>query len=123
MEIKEMSAMNVIPFVDIMLVLLTIVLVSATFIAIGKIPVNLPSAQGEPAKEIVRIYISKEGELFLNESPISRRELEERLDSLSRESQIFVGADRMVTVDQLILYLELLRSRGFSRVSLGVREK
>lgn len=123
MEEKEICSMNVIPFVDIMLVLLTIVLISATFIAVGKIPVNLPTGKGDPAHEVVKIYITEYGKIYINERPVTDRELKEELNKLNQNIQIFIGADRDVTMETLVYYLRVLRESGFSKISFGVKER
>ncbi len=56
MEEKEFNYINVIPLVDVMLVLLTIVLTTSTFIASGMINVSLPKASAEH-KEILKIKL------------------------------------------------------------------
>jgi biopolymer transport protein ExbD len=72
MEEKEFDYINVIPFVDIMLVLLTIVLTTSTFIATGVIPVELPKAS-KNQEEILKtqtIEIDREGRIYLNSQPL-----------------------------------------------------
>ena len=67
MKRKPMSSMNVIPFIDIMLVLLVMVLTTATFIRQGIIPIDLPDAKSSDKKsdnKEVTIYVTKNGELF-----------------------------------------------------------
>ena len=70
---KRMDTINIVPFIDIMLVLLVIVLTSATFIAQGKIPISIPQAEGsESTKEnlkSVEITINAQGEYFLDKKP------------------------------------------------------
>ena len=59
MDEKPFESMNMIPFIDIMPVLLTIVLTTSSFIASGRIPLNLPQASDEstetPELEIIKI--------------------------------------------------------------------
>ena len=65
---KRFDQINVIPFIDIMLVLLVMVLTTATFIKQGIIPVELPKAkttQKENTKKEITVYVNKNGELFL----------------------------------------------------------
>ncbi|MFG1375241.1 biopolymer transporter ExbD, partial [Xanthobacter oligotrophicus] len=67
MDEKPFETMNVIPFVDIMLVLLTMVLTTASFIAVGRIPVSLPQAapmKVEQQKDAM-IEITADGTLHL----------------------------------------------------------
>ena len=71
MEEKEFDYINVIPLVDVMLVLLTIVLTTSSFIASGMIPVDLPKAhrsQGEILKTQT-VEIDRAGKVYLNSKP------------------------------------------------------
>jgi biopolymer transport protein ExbD len=67
MEDKEFSSINVIPLVDIMLVLLTIVLITATFVVQGSIPVQLPQAKASHEENLKGLFITitQEGTIFL----------------------------------------------------------
>ena len=61
---RPISTMNVIPFIDVMLVLLAVVLTTATFVAQGKIPVALPdaaSADQLPVTQPIEITVSDDG--------------------------------------------------------------
>ncbi len=68
MDEKPFESMNVIPFVDIMLVLLTIVLTTSSFITTGRIPVNLPQAsKSAPETQKTQIIeLGPDGEIFYN---------------------------------------------------------
>ncbi|OIG04229.1 biopolymer transporter ExbD, partial [Acinetobacter baumannii] len=92
MEEKEFSSINVIPLVDIMLVLLTIVLITDTFVVQGSIPVNLPKAsqKQEEAVRSIEIVLTKEGRLFFEGKEVSLRELEEKLKNLDPSIRISI---------------------------------
>ena len=66
---QEFSEINVIPLVDVMLVLLTIVLSTATFVVNGKIPVDLPQARNAAAgvQAATILTITQDNQLYLNE--------------------------------------------------------
>jgi len=120
MEDKEFKEINVVPFVDVMLVLLTIVLITATFVVQGSIPVNLPTAssQGETNKKGIEIVITKEGEVLLEGRRIELEELEKILKALEKTSPIEVFADRDAKVQNLVSILDILKREGFAKVSL-----
>ena len=78
---KKFDEINVIPFIDIMLVLLVMVLTTATFIKQGVIPVNLPEAKAtskENIKNEVTIYVNDKGEMFFEKEEVGLQELEDR---------------------------------------------
>lgn len=120
MEEKEFSSMNVIPLVDIMLVLLTIVLITATFVVQGSIPVNLPKAS-QKQEEVIRsieIVLTKEGRLFFEGKEVSLRELEEKLKNLDPSIRISIAGDKDANLQSLVSLLELLKKYQFERVSI-----
>ena len=81
-KVPERSALNIVPFIDIMLVLLCIVLSISTFIAQGKIEVKLPSASSAAPleqKPSVLVEVNKEGTLHLDGKALSLSEFKEAL--------------------------------------------
>jgi biopolymer transport protein ExbD len=126
MRDEEFKGINVIPLVDIMLVLLVIVLTSATFIATGRIPVKLPEAKvSAQEKELstLKIRLDKEGKLYLDSRPMSLGKLGILLRKKDRNTPVEVWSDRRASVGSLVLLLELLKKLGFRNVSLAVVRK
>jgi biopolymer transport protein ExbD len=117
-EEKEFNYINVIPLVDIMLVLLTIVLVTATFIVEGSLPVNLPRSKNAEVKNIkaYQIIITKEGEFYFEKRKLSLKELERVIQTLDPEAQISISADKAAAVQKLIEVLDLLKKYGLKKV-------
>src|SRR5574340_1468129 len=87
---REVNQINVIPLVDVMLVLLVIVLTTATFISTGQIPVNLAKARevGDRQDVPVVVTLTANGDLFLNDKPVPADGLKTVLLAHPRESQI-----------------------------------
>ncbi|MDP2277300.1 MAG: biopolymer transporter ExbD [Nitrospirota bacterium] len=120
MEEKEFDFINVIPFVDIMLVLLTIVLTTSTFIAAGVIPVELPRASKNQA-EILKtqtIEIDKNGNIYLNSKPTSLVSLSDLIKPLDKDIPILIRADRDIALQVFVDVLDVVKTLGFKRVSL-----
>ncbi len=120
MEDKEFSSINVIPLVDIMLVLLTIVLITATFVVQGSIPVQLPQAKANNEENLKGLFITitQEGKIFFENRMVSLVELERELEKYQKDSQVQVMADRRATVQSLVDVLDLLKRLGFKKVSI-----
>jgi biopolymer transport protein ExbD len=120
MEDKEFSSINVIPLVDIMLVLLTIVLITATFVVQGSIPVQLPQAKASHKENLKGLFITitQEGKIFFENRIVSLLELEREIEKYQRDSQVQVMADRRATVQSLVDVLDLLKRLGFKKVSI-----
>jgi biopolymer transport protein ExbD len=120
MEEKEFDYINVIPLVDVMLVLLTIVLTTSTFIASGMISVSLPKASAE-FKEILKnqtISIDREGTVYLNSSPVTLEGLREKVLRLDRETPMVIRADRDIRLQVFVDVLDIINNLGFRRVAI-----
>lgn len=125
MDEKEFDYMNVIPMVDVMLVLLTIVLTTSTFIATGMIPVELPRASRSPV-EILRtqtIEIDRQGATFLNDRQVSHRQLQEALKTVERDRPLLIRADRALPLEGFVEVLDIVKKLGFRTVSLQTEER
>lgn len=120
MEEKEFDYMNVIPLVDVMLVLLTIVLTTSTFIATGVIPVELPKASKGQADTLKTqtIEIDIRGNLYLNSKPVTLDILENSICNLDRSVPMLIRADREISLQTFVDVLDLVKRLGFKRVSL-----
>jgi biopolymer transport protein ExbD len=119
---REVNQINVIPLVDVMLVLLVIVLTTATFISTGQIPVNLAKAKevGDRKDVPIVITLTSEGNLFLNDSPVPEGELPAALTAQPRESAVVVRADKVTLLERFVAVVDEVRSLGFKQVSLEV---
>ena len=121
MKIKKFDSINVVPFIDIMLLLLVMVLTTATFVAKGIIPIELAKASAsnefELKKEIV-ISIKEEGELFINEKAIAKEELEQALVGEDKKSAVFVNCDKNAKFELFVSVMDVLKSNGFENVGV-----
>lgn len=119
---REVNQINVIPLVDVMLVLLVIVLTTATFISTGQIPVNLAKAKevGDRKDVPIVITLTAEGKLFLNDSPLADGELSAALTVQPREAAVVVRADKVTLLERFVALVDEVRSLGFKQVSLEV---
>ena len=125
MDEKEFDYMNVIPLVDVMLVLLTIVLTTSTFIATGGLPVELPKASSmkQDTFRTQTIEIDKHGSIYLNSSPVALPGLAERLRPLDHETPILIRADRDIALQSFVDVLDVVKNSEFRRVSLQTEMK
>lgn len=121
---KKFDSINVIPFVDILLVLLAIVLMTSTFIAKGILPVNLPKAASEQKMESssVVITIAEDGKLFLEKEPIALEQLRAHLDSLGLDAHISINCDKKVPFEFFVGVLEALSARHFRTIDIMTQQ-
>lgn len=121
MAMRRFDQINVIPFIDIMLVLLAIVLTTATFIAQGEISVNLPQAasaqpaSSEPARVIT---INAQGALFLDAAPVSLAELKAQLDTIAKTQALVFRVDKKTAFGDFVAVIDALKSRGLEHLSI-----
>jgi biopolymer transport protein ExbD len=118
----ELDQINVIPLVDVMLVLLVIVLTTATFITTGQIPVDLAKAKEASDRRDVPLVITltADGRLYLNDQPVSEGNLRIVLTPHPRDSQVIVRADRVTLLERFVELVDEVRGLGFQQVSLEV---
>jgi len=119
MDEKGFDGINVIPFIDIMLVLLTIVLTTATFIANGTIPVQLPKAQNSTTDgRGLTVTIDRDGKIFYRESKVSTEALRAALSREDRQTPLLIRADKAVALQSFVNVLDMMRGLGFTKMSL-----
>ena len=124
MEEKTFDYINVIPLVDVMLVLLTIVLTTSSFIAAGVIPMDLPKARhtaGEALKTQM-IEIDRGGTVYLNSRPVSLADLKTNLGGMNRKVPVLIRADRRCYLQDFVGILDIVKGLEFTRVSLQTEE-
>lgn len=119
---RELNQINVIPLVDVMLVLLVIVLTTATFISTGQVPVELAKAKEVADHKDVPLMITltADGRLFVNDQPISDNGLSTVLNGHPRESAVVLRADRVTVLERFVGVVDEVRGMGFRQVSLEV---
>lgn len=120
MDEKQFENMNMIPFIDIMLVLLTIVLTTSSFIASGKIPVNLPQASSSvPDKDRHKtIAIAADGQLYLEERSVTPEALRSDIADLPKDTPFVLRADKEVKLQRFVDVADILKQLGFSKVAV-----
>lgn len=126
---RRMDQINVIPFIDIMLVLLAIVLTTATFIAEGRLQIRLPTAAHQappPALERVEIAIDAGGALFLAGEALGAGEaglrvLEPRLSDLAPDTPIVLRVDAETRFEPFIAVVDRLKGLGLERLTILTR--
>ncbi|GFE60675.1 biopolymer transporter ExbD [Geobacter sp. AOG2] len=125
MDEKEFDYLNVIPLVDVMLVLLTIVLTTSTFIARGAIPVDLPRAahSHEEGLKTLTIEIDSHGTIFFKAEPVTLPLLRERLQPAPRSTPVLIRSDRGIPLQDFIDVLDLIKGSGFAKVSVQTDQR
>lgn len=123
---KKIDSLNLVPFIDIMLVLLVIVLVSASFSVSSQLPIQIPKVdeeiQSSTISKQVNIAINKDGELYINTQPVDKLELYGYLRSVDSDSNIIIKADKDANVQQFIDVMSALQYFGLTNVYTEVQK-
>lgn len=118
-----MAEINVTPFVDVMLVLLIVFMVTAPLLTAG-VPVDLPKTHAQPLgqdREPLSVTIRSNGKIFLQNTPVTEDDLAPRLTAIAAngyEQRIFVRGDRTVDYGRVMEVMGLLSQAGFTHIGL-----
>src|SRR6266566_7927106 len=122
-RIRPMSEINVTPFVDVMLVLLIVFMVTAPLLTVG-VPVDLPQTRAKSLgedREPLAVSIDKGGMIFLQNTPVGIDDLVSKLMAISNNGynqRVFVRGDKSVDYGKVMQVMGLLNSAGFTRIGL-----
>jgi len=122
----EITDINVTPLVDVMLVLLVIFMVTASYITSQSIEVNLPSAEtGEPdsATRHLAFVIDSDSNLYLDGAAIDYTDLEERVLAFRQEEanlQAVIAADQQTPHGAVIKLIDAIRKNGITDFAINV---
>jgi biopolymer transport protein TolR len=120
---KPMSEINVTPFVDVMLVLLIVFMVTAPLLTVG-VPVDLPQTRAKSLgedREPLAVSIDKGGTIFLQNTQVAIDDLVPKLMAISSNGynqRIFVRGDKTVDYGKVMEVMGLLNAAGFTRIGL-----
>ena len=118
-----MSEINVTPFVDVMLVLLIVFMVTAPLLTVG-IPVDLPKVKANALtdqKAPLEITVKLDGKVYLGESLVKVENLIPRLNAITdqnTQARIYVRGDRFVAYGRVMEIMSLINTAGYVKVAL-----
>lgn len=120
---RPMSDINVTPFVDVMLVLLIVFMVTAPLLSAG-VPVDLPQANAKPLaleKEPVTVSIDAQGKIFVKDQEVEMDNLIERLTAAVNndlEQRIYVRGDKTASYGAIMQVMGTINGAGFTHIGL-----
>ncbi|HYA37589.1 MAG TPA: protein TolR [Candidatus Methylomirabilis sp.] len=121
---KLMSDINVVPYIDVMLVLLVIFMITAPLLSQG-VKVDLPKAQARPVenqdRETLVVTVDRTGQYYLDDRRISAEDLRKKAAVILRlrpETPVLIRGDRQVDYGQVVKAMTLLQAAGASSVGL-----
>jgi biopolymer transport protein ExbD len=121
---ESITGINVTPLVDVVLVLLVVLMVTATYLASRAIPVDLPTGKtGEATTAPFTVSLTKAGSLYVDGVPFNEQQLREKLQSARRadpELRAVIAADGAVPHRRVIGIIDLLRQEHVERFAINV---
>jgi biopolymer transport protein TolR len=120
---RPMAEINVTPFVDVMLVLLIVFMVTAPLLTVG-VPVDLPKTRAQALgqdREPLSVTVRRDGRIYLQNTPIEEDELVPKLTAISGngyDQRIFVRGDKSVDYGRVMEVMALISAAGFTHIGL-----
>jgi biopolymer transport protein ExbD len=120
--------MNVVPFIDVMLVLLSIVLTVSTFIAQGKIKVDLPSASSAIVKEEfqsppLEVIIGEDDKLYINDREVTIEQFKARVILLRNSDEVVILGDKVSSFGRFIDVIDILKNKGHENIQIVTKHE
>lgn len=118
--LKRPEGINVVPLIDVMLVLLAIVLTISTFVASGAIKLDLPKAASAKTQlsEKIEIALNENGETFWNGKAVTQDQLRANISKLTSESSVSVRGDKKAFFNDFIFVLDQLKLKQIEKISI-----
>lgn len=123
---KRFDQINMIPFIDIMLVLLAIVLTTASFISQGLIPVDLPKAeqsqQASSDEKVLEIAINAQNQIFFEGNPVVAADLSGKLEAYLNTTPVQLRVDKAAAFEYFISVVDVLKAKQFEQLSIQTEQ-
>ncbi|WP_345993471.1 biopolymer transporter ExbD [Sulfurimonas sp. HSL-1716] len=122
---RKFDQINVIPFIDIMLVLLVMVLTTATFVKQGIIPVNLPEAKTKEKNDLqkeVAIYVNAKGEIYYDKAKVTLEELEKNLSLIAKTQTVVLRSDKESRFQDFVNVMNILKRLNHEQLYIVTKE-
>jgi len=121
---KRFDQINMIPFIDVMLVLLAIVLTTATFVSKGLIDVDIPTSEQAQAttnqdqKEPVYISVDINNELYIDEEAVAFASLGDSLAAYEVDQPFIIRMDKKTDFEHFVTVIDALKKGSFNKLSI-----
>ena len=121
-SVKKFDEINIIPFIDIMLVLLAVVLITASFISQGKIQVNVPKASTAvafKADELAKLLtVTADKQLYFNDRPITQEALEAEIAQWNKDQKVTLKIDAEASFQDFVTITDMLSKNEIKNVAI-----
>lgn len=123
-SLKKVEGINVVPLIDIMLVLLAIILTISSFIALGKLELKLPNASNskELTSKNYEIAITNNKKFFVNQVEIKKDDLELELKKITQNDIVAISADKLAAYEDFIFIVDILKKNNINKIAMVVEK-
>lgn len=123
-SLKRVEGINVVPLIDIMLVLLAIVLTISSFIALGKIELTLPSGTAVQKMETKTfdIAINTKKEFFINSIKTPKENISQEVEKIKKQDIVTIRADKLTPYEEFVFIIDILKSKGIEKIGMVVEK-
>ena len=124
-SLKKVEGINVVPLIDVMLVLLAIILTISSFIALGKLDITLPSGvtQEKIKSKTFDIAINDQKEFFINNKKILKEEIKIKLNEITKQDIVSIQADKLTPYEEFVFIVDLLKQKGIEKISMVIQNE
>ena len=124
---EEITGINVTPLVDVVLVLLIIFMVTASFIVRETVEVDLPRAAhgGETVQGLVNVVVDKQGRLFFDGAEVTEDELMRRVAQVvgrDQETRAIISADEALPYGRVMRLIDVVKGQGIAKFALNIQK-
>ncbi len=119
--LKRPDGINVIPLIDVMLVLLAIVLTISTFVATGAIKIDLPKADSAMSKDepkSIEIAVDKEGIIYIDDTMVTPEEFGTKISTITNDDIVKVKADKDSLFNNFVFVMDGLKKQKIEKISI-----
>ena len=121
-------AINITPMVDVMLVLLIIMMVSATYIVSQSLKVELPKSQStdEQVSMVAAVSVDKDGKLFFNQKPVDESELLDKMRAAKASNpdvNLVISGDAHAFHGSIVHVIDLAKQEGIAKFAINVERE
>lgn len=120
---KRMDSMNVIPLIDVMLVLLAIVLLTASFIVHDKLDIQLPQTEHTEShspqnKDVIDIALDKQGLIYWQGKRVELTQVSQQLTLLDRTTPLHIKVDQQVEFQHFVSLIDVIKAQNHDNLTI-----
>ena len=125
MKRERFEKMNVVPFIDIVLVLLVIILATSTFIHQSSIKVDLPTSSSKKSEDVknIKFSVTQDGSYFLKKQKLTIAQVKHKISLLNPQKDVVsLNIDKDSKFKYFVTIIDLLKKNSFENINIVTKE-